>query len=287
MRDRVDLHVHSNRSDGVYTPTHLVRLAEQVGLGGLALTDHDTTAGIDEFLHTSCNSQLIRIGGVEISTEYREQEVHILGYFVSDKAPQLETRLEWLEKTRTLRISRMIHRLNELGIDIDEQDVQRRLSTVKAPGRPHLARILVDMGVVRDLNEAFTLYLGKGRPAYIKKEMMDTREAIALLRSIGSVPVLAHPLILRSISLEAFLTDLRRIGLMGVEVFYDYSGMMIEHNTEELARIADRLGLIKTGGSDYHGDEYDSILGKTTASIEVVTSLQQASMLLKQEMKVD
>ncbi len=281
MRDRVDLHVHSNRSDGIESPAQLVARAAYMGLGGLALTDHDTITGLNEFLHAQCDSPLVRIAGVEISTEYQEHEVHILGYFVPDDSSQLEVSLKQFERARSLRMTKMVQRLKEIGIVIDEENLQQRLVGVKSPGRPHLARVLADMGVVRDVEEAFKLYLGRGRPAYIKKEMMHTKEAIALLRSIGSVPVLAHPLILRPLDLRWLIEDLYSAGLMGIEVFYDYSTMGIVTDLDEIIEIADRLHLIKTGGSDHHGDNSHDTLGNTTVSIEVAMELQQAAMSLR------
>jgi predicted metal-dependent phosphoesterase TrpH len=280
MRDRADLHVHSNISDGIHSPSELVEIAANLELGALALTDHDTIDGRAEFLNAYCPDYLMKIPGVEISTEYHGKEIHVLGYFVPD-SPVLKTKLKWLEEAREHRFPKMIHKLWDLGIEVTKEDVDQVLEGVTSPGRPHLARILVQKEVVKDINEAFDLYLGKGKPAYVKKQRMDTTEAIILLRSLGAVPVVAHPLTIPVLNPRHVLIELMDCGLLGVEVNYDYSHVHVEGDSKDVRSIVKGLGLIETGGSDHHGDITRSNLGDITVPIDVAKQLQAAATNLR------
>jgi len=178
MRVLADLHVHSDRSDGLQSPRELVRLAEERGLGGLALTDHDTLDGIHEFMETPTKSDLVLIPGVEVSTEYLGQEVHILGYLVPYGNSPIEQRLKAIRESRRTRFPKMVNRLRDMGIEIDEDEVQKVIQEIESPGRPHLARILIESGVVDDINEAFKEYLATGKPAYVGRDTEDRLERI-------------------------------------------------------------------------------------------------------------
>ncbi|NOR38174.1 MAG: PHP domain-containing protein [Candidatus Thorarchaeota archaeon] len=276
MKVRADLHVHSNLSDGVHSPSELLSIASSLNLGALALTDHDTIDGLVEFMNAEVHGCPIRISGVEISTEYKGVEAHLLGYFIPTQAPKLVKRLKALEESRRKRFPKMRSRLESEGIRLSDDDIDQVLQGVKAPGRPHMAKLLIQRGYVKDIEEAFHKYLGKGKPGYVKKEHADTAEAISLLRAEGAVPVLAHPLTMRLPDLRSTLIELRELGLLGVEIEYDYQHRRLDVKPGEVRAIAEGLGLIETGGSDYHGDGAHRILGSVTVPIQVVNNLRKA-----------
>ena len=281
MRARADLHVHSNLSDGVHSPSELLSLASSLNLGALALTDHDTIDGLAEFMNAEVHGCPLRIPGVEISTEYKGVEAHLLGYFVPAQAPKLVKRLKALEESRRKRFPKMQSRLESEGIQLSDDDIGQMLQGVKAPGRPHMAKLLIQRGYVKDIEEAFHKYLGKGKPGYVEKERADIGEAISLLRFEGAVPVLAHPLTMRLPNLRSTLIELKELGLLGVEIEYDYQHLPLNVKPGEVRAIAEGLGLIETGGSDYHGDGAHRNLGSVTVPIHVVDSLRKAHEELK------
>ncbi len=276
MRARADLHAHSNLSDGVHSPSGLLSIASDLNLGALALTDHDTIDGLVEFMNAEVRGCPIRIPGVEISTEYQGVEAHLLGYFVPTRAPKLVKRLKALEESRRKRFPKMLNRLESEGIRLSDDDIDQILQGVKAPGRPHMAKLLIRRGYVKDIEEAFHKYLGKGKPGYVRKEHADIGETISLLRSEGAVPVLAHPLTMRLPDLRSTLIELRELGLLGVEIEYDYQHLRLNVKPGEVQAMAGGLGLIETGGSDYHGDGAHRNLGSVTVPIHVVDNLQKA-----------
>ena len=276
MKARADLHVHSNISDGVHSPSELLSIASDLNLGALALTDHDTIDGLVEFMNAEVHGGPIRIPGVEISTEYRGVEAHLLGYFVPTRAPKLVKKLKVLEESRRKRFPKMQNRLESEGIRLSDDDIDQILQGVKAPGRPHMAKLLIQRGYVKDIEEAFHKYLGKGKPGYVRKEHADIGEAISLLKSEGAVPVLAHPLTMRLPDLRSTLIELRELGLLGVEIEYDYQHLRLNVKPGEVQAIAEGLGLIETGGSDYHGDGAHRNLGGVTVPIHVVDNLRKA-----------
>jgi len=272
-----DLHVHSIYSDGIYSPKELVKQAENIGLGGIALTDHDTIAGNKEFLTAEVTSDIIRIPGVEISTDYGGHEIHILGYYVSDEPTELQLQLERLEESRRKRFPKMVSELRKVGLDIPQQKVDSVLTNVTSPGRPHIARILIEGGIVDSFEDAFTKYLERGKPGYVEREKISTKEAIALLRSVGATPVLAHPLLIKTSNLREVLVDFKSLGLEGIEVEYNYIQPAIQFGCTDLWDAIKHLDLIETGGSDYHGDDPHSSLGDATVSMDIVSELEQAT----------
>ena len=275
MKALADLHVHSNRSDGLQSPEELVKLAEKRGLGGLALTDHDTLDGIQEFLETPTTSDIVLVSGVEVSTEYLGKEVHILGYFAPYGDSPIEGRLKENRDSRRTRFPKMVKKLRDMGFDIDEKAVQRVIQEVESPGRPHLARILIEMGVVSDVNEAFKKYLATGKPAYVRRDKIKLEEGIRLLRESGAVPVLAHPLLSENMDMREFIQTLKHYGIEGVEVEYGYRKQELLERVEEIREITSNLGLIATGGSDFHGDDGHYDLGSVATPIETIDRLRK------------
>jgi len=257
-------------------------MATDLELGGIALTDHDTIGGNCELMTYCEESDLVCIPGVEISTEYRGYELHLLGYFVPKESSELEVRLTAFRDERNTRFPKMVRKLRDLGFAIPDSDVEEVLKTAASPGRPHLARILVEMGVVMSIDEAFTKYLAEGKPAYVKRDRPDITEGIRMLREVGAVPVLAHPLYYTGGILRSLLKDLKSSGLLGVEVVYNYERDSIpEEDTKQVQDAAKGLGFIETGGTDFHGDNTHSELGSMTVSIDVIGQLSKAAGQLR------
>jgi len=276
MKVHVDLHTHSDRSDGLLSPQELVEQAEEIGLKGIALTDHDTLDGLREFMETQISTDLQLVPGVEISTEYQGSELHMLGYFVPLGESPVDVRLRKTRESRHTRFPKMVQKLRNLGIEVEDEEIQNMLKDVDSPGRPHLARILIEKGIVKDINEAFAKYLASGKPAYVGRQKMDSFYAINLIRESGAVPVLAHPLLIKEINLKQLLQQLKSHGLEGVEVDYGYRKSEDMNQVESVRKIAEELGLIATGGSDFHGDDGHSSLGSVGTSLETIDRLRKA-----------
>ena len=277
MRARADLHIHSSFSDGTDTPTELVRKAEEMKLGGIALTDHDTISGLKEFFEVDASPDLIRVPGLEISTEFKGQEVHVLGYYIPLNSDAMDIKLQELQQARIDRFPKMIEKLRELGIEIEQYRIDRLLRDTESPGRPHLAALLVELGIVEDTTQAFRLYLDENKSVYVKKRRMETYEAIGFLRRVGAVPVIAHPLAIGTPNLAAFMREMVNAGALGVEVEYDYADMGIAQSSHVVRQAIDGLGLIETGGSDYHGEKWKHRIGQRTVPVEVIGRLREIS----------
>lgn len=255
----IDLHIHTTASDGTLTPSQVVQLAKKRQLKAIAITDHDTVDGVKEALEEGRRISLEVIPGVEISANVKTGSLHLLGYFVETERGILKEKLERLKQARSERNSRIATKLNNLGINITYQEVVAASGGGQV-GRPHFAQVLVDKGYVHSLNEAFDRYLGQGAPAYVDKYRFDAKEAIDIVLKAGGVPVLAHPFTLNCTpeDLETLVTELVQDGLKGIEAFNP------DHAHEQTAwyqRLAEKLGLVKTGGSDFHGTLEKAELG--------------------------
>jgi predicted metal-dependent phosphoesterase TrpH len=258
--DRIDLHTHSSHSDGSFAPRQLVQFAQETGLRAIALTDHDTVAGLAEALAAGADLGVEVVPGLEISAQYARGTMHILGYYVSHGDPELVGALNQLQQARRARNPRMIERLRALGLAITLAEVLDLAGG--QVGRPHIARVLVRRGYVSSINEAFNRYLTKGAPAYVEKFRFSPQQAINLIRRAGGLAVLAHPFTLaveEPGELSHLVGELQELGLEGIEVFYP------EHSQEMVGlygQLAQRFGLLCTGGSDFHGNlRDDSNLG--------------------------
>ncbi|MFW9907983.1 MAG: PHP domain-containing protein [Candidatus Thorarchaeota archaeon] len=277
MTGLADLHIHSSVSDGTEKPEKLVEMAIEIGLGGLALTDHDTTDGLSRFMSAPGPPTQIRVPGLEISTDFNSKEAHILAYYVPKEDTTLSAKLSWLREEREKRFPKMIKKMMEIGISVSAEELEILLKGVISPGRPHIGKILIDRGIVRDMNEAFDMYLAEGKPLYVGKERLSVNEAISTLRSVGAVPILAHPLDIGVPKVKEALKDLKEEGLMGVETVYDYSHLEISERPEAVREAAKELGLIATGGTDYHGDGWRIALGSIGVSVGVIDELRKAA----------
>jgi predicted metal-dependent phosphoesterase TrpH len=267
----VDLHTHSNASDGVLTPSALVTEAARRGVRTLGLTDHDTLAGLPEALETASRLGVDLIPGVELSTEVDVNEVHVLGYFVDPTDRALAAKLADLAAKREARAERIVVRLAELGYPVS----MKRVRAIAGPGtigRPHIARAMIEAGHIETIGEGFDRFLAAGKQAFIPKERVMPEEAVRTLRDAGAVPVLAHPLSTGDV--EGTLARLVPEGLLGMEVFY---GEYAPGVHAELEAIASRWDLAPTGGSDYHGPGFKAgrELGAAPVPERVVTLLRQ------------
>lgn len=244
-----DLHCHSTASDGELTPAALVSLAAEAGLHTLALTDHDTVAGIDEAVQAAGRVGLHLIPGIELSARFEPGTLHILGYF-SAPPRDLEPALAHIQEGRTQRLPRIIQCLQDLGFELTEEEVLREADGAQL-GRPHVARVLLAKGYVRSFDEAFSLYLAKGRPAFVEKDRLNAFEALDLIHEHGGLSVLAHPftLDLEPEALNDFVADLSDHGLGGIETYYSEHTRAQRKRYKALARHHD---LVLTGGSDFH-----------------------------------
>lgn len=248
----IDLHVHSTYSDGALTPAGLVDLANEIGLGAIALTDHDTAAGLDEALRHGERRGVEVIPGIEISSWHGAVPLHILGYWFRPDDPVFRGKLVRIQEGRRTRNMRIIENLNRLGIEVTVNEL-KRYSEYGQTGRPHIARLLVDKGVVRTVDQAFAKYLKRGAAAYAERFKYGAGEAISLIRGAGGITVLAHPACLDpSLAIiPSLLKTLQGLGLGGVEVYYPTHS---KKSVQALKRIAEDLGLLMTGGTDFHGN---------------------------------
>jgi predicted metal-dependent phosphoesterase TrpH len=249
MANYIDLHTHSTASDGVYSPTELLSHAREAGLRVLALTDHDSSGGLDEAAEAARALDIDFIPGIEINTDVSGGEVHVLGYFIEYQRPEFQTILQTLRDARERRGQRMVERLNEEGIHIAWERV--REIAQGAVGRPHVAKALMEAGYVESIGEAFEKYIGKGCPAYVPRYKLSPVDAVRLIVSANGLPVVAHPIELPGLQeLRNWLPELRESGLVGLETYY---GPYTEQEEQALLALANEFGLIPTGGSDFHG----------------------------------
>lgn len=248
----VDLHLHSHYSDGSSSPNELVHLALRSGLRGIALTDHDTVEGIEEFLEYGRENDLEVISGLEISATHRDFSMHILGYGFDHNNSQLKHWLTRLQDGRAERNKKIIRKLQKMGhkVDIEELDA---ISPCGQTGRPHIARLLKNKGIVQSTNDAFGLYLRKGGPAFEERFAYTATESIEMIQQSGGLAVLAHPGILeqQTRALSLVMNELVERGLDGIEAYYPKHSPALE---KKLCALARKYQLVLTGGSDYHGN---------------------------------
>ena len=287
-----DLHTHSTASDGTDSPEALPALAQAAGLAALALTDHDTTAGLPAAQAAADIIGLAFIPGIELSADpaslfarHAADEapsrgtLHLLGYFVRHDDPKLLRVQDRLRKARAQRNPEMVERLNELGVRIDYDDVLAAAGADADPasvvGRPHIAQVMLQKGYVRSIHEAFSRYLGEGGAAYVRKDRLSAEDAIAAIRAAGGLAFLAHPvqLKLEPDELEHAVRRLLDLGLHGIETRHS------DHTPADVQRfeaLAARLNLATTGGSDYHGSRKATPLGAAGVPLSVYDRLREA-----------
>ena len=250
---KIDLHTHSAASDGTLAPREVAKKAKEAGLCAIALTDHDTTDGLEEF-HKECSKLGIEgISGVEISAKFRT-EMHIIGLFIDEKDAEFKEKLKRLRNAREIRNREVLRLLKKNGFDITEDDIisQKEGATLLNTGRAHIARAMVNKGYVESVDEAFTKYLKKGNCCYAERVTYSPKESIAIIKAAGGTAILAHPVYITEDydELSRLVSELKEYGLDGMECYYNSYTEEFSHMCEE---ICDKIGLVKSGGSDFHG----------------------------------
>jgi hypothetical protein len=263
-----DLHCHTTASDGLLTPTELIRLAAELGLKGIGITDHDTIQGWEEAEEVGAKHQIQVLRGIELSTEWQGKEVHILGYEVDRSSTYFNDRLRDLRQAREQRMRRILDRLETKGIHIGVDEIQQ-FAQGESIGRPHIAHALLERGYVKSIGEGFDRYLGKGASAYIPRYKLTPEEGIEIVRAAHGVAVLAHPGVHR---LEEGIPAWVEVGLQGIEVSHS------DHKPEDEKKyraLAQEYHLLATGGSDFHGEALKPgvKLGRWGVSVDVIKEI--------------
>jgi len=249
----IDLHTHTTASDGTLRPKELIQLAKRCGLMAVAITDHDTISGLEEGLEEGENIGVEVMTGIEISAEPEKGTLHILGYGIDHKNQKLNRILGELIQARNNRNERIITKLGEHGVNISLEEVEA-VAGGDVIGRPHFAKVMLNKGYAKNTREVFDVYLGRGGKCYLDKDRLTLQKSVELIKESGGIPVLAHPATLGirdEAELSKALKKMRDIGIEGIEVYYS------EHSTKQtsfLAAAAKDMGMLITGGTDFHGE---------------------------------
>lgn len=268
---KFDLHVHTNHSDGIFSPKEIVDLARNNNLKGIAITDHDTVSGAQVAMKYSKKFNNLKvIPGIELSCVYKEEEVHILGYYIDCDNTSIVDTSKKLKNSRFKRGIQMIDKINQLGLKLEIQDV-KRFTQNDFIGRPHIARALIYKGHVHSIVEAFEKYLKLGAPAYVERYKITIKETINLITQAGGVPILAHPGLIKN---KRILNYCVEQGIKGVEAIHS------KHNKEDvlyLIKFAQKNNLLITGGSDFHGDSEHGqpLLGEYYVGLNTILQLEE------------
>jgi 3',5'-nucleoside bisphosphate phosphatase len=264
-----DLHLHTNFSDGTFSPEELVLHAQKNGLACIALTDHDSVEGCGRAAEAAEAVQMEFISGTELTAEHDDTELHVLGYFVDTQNEELLTEIAKFQVVRQKRIFEMAARINELGVPLQAESVFA-LANCKSPGRPHVARALVKAGLAKNLDEAFERFLKKGRPAWVPKSKISALDAIELIHQADGLAVMAHPGLNRT---DEIIPALVEAGMDGIECFHT------KHSTatsERYLQIAEKYNLLVTGGSDCHGfSKNKPLIGTVKLPYEYVEKMKE------------
>lgn len=274
---QVDLHVHSNKSDGTFSPTELVSYAIEKGLAAFALTDHDTTAGIDEALAAAEGKDIEVIPGIEFSTEYEGKDIHIVGLYIDHKGEAFQKYLKDFQDSRDLRNRKMCQKLTEHGAPVTYEEI-----CAEYPGavltRAHYSKYLLKKGYVSSIKEAFERYIGDHAPCFLPREKVTPAQAVDLILKSGGIPILAHPILygMSDERLEILISTLKEVGLMGIEALYStYTGA----DERQIRQLAAKYDLYISGGSDFHGSTKQGLdlgcgYGSLFVPYEVLTDLK-------------
>lgn len=268
METYIDLHVHSNCSDGTYTPEELVEYALEKNLKAIALTDHDTTAGIKRAETTAKGTGLELIHGIELSTKYKQKEIHILGLGIDVENTHFQSQLERFQNSRDIRNDKIISLLQEQGIKITTEELEEKYPD-SVWTRAHFARYMMEHGYVKEIGEAFTQYLGDDAPCFVPREKVTPFQAINLIHEGGGYAVLAHPLLyhLSEEQLDELVKELAGCGIDAIEAIHSSNRFSDDSYLKQLAL---RYGLSITGGSDFHGENKPSIdLGTGKGNLKI------------------
>ena len=271
IKKYTDLHTHTTFSDGTFTPEELIIKAKEIKLASVAITDHDTVDGIPDALEAGKKHGLKVIPGIEIATHYtdeKETEIHIVGLFIDHKNEKLNFLLKGIIENRESRNLLMVKKLNELGFDVSYDEL-KDIAGGSVISRAHYARLLVEKGYVNDMYDAFSKYIGDGKKAFVKRSLLKPEDAIKAITDAGGVAILAHPTLydMNFRQIRKMASEFMEYGLKGIEVMYSTYTYEQEH---EVTRIADDLGLLYSGGSDFHGTNKKGIhLGVGKGSLRI------------------
>lgn len=272
----VDLHTHSNKSDGSMSPTELITAAKSKGLSAIALTDHDTTDGIDEALAAGKELGITVIPGVELSCEYQGKDVHIVGLDINHHDAGFAATLKEFVDSRDLRNRKMCQKLTDAGLPVDYDELVSTFGE-SVITRAHYARYMLSKGYIKSLPEAFDRYIGDNSPCYIPREKVTPAQGIKLILEAGGIPVLAHPLLYKmgKDRLDTLVSELTSEGLIALEAIYS---TYTPSDEREMRALAQKHGLLISGGSDFHGAakpglELGTGYGKLFIPEEILTNL--------------
>ncbi|HCG98268.1 MAG: hypothetical protein A2074_02975 [Candidatus Aquicultor primus] len=268
----VDLHIHTTASDGSFTPREVVEIASSTDLKTIAIADHDTVAALADARRYGAELGVGIIPAIELSSRYKGKDIHILGYYVDDKNENLLASLERLRASREERARRIVECLQGIGVDIDFSNVLEQAKNASV-GRPHIARAMVRSGYVSDFRAAFTQFLKRGAPCFLEKFVYPLQATIEIIHNAGGLAVFAHPGLAK---LDEHIDEFIAFGLDGFEAYHvEHS----ERDTKRYLRLAEKKGLVVTGGSDCHGpvSTHGQRLGRFLVPDEVVDSLSAAA----------
>ena len=290
----IDLHVHSNKSDGTYTPSQLLDYAMEKGLAAIALTDHDTVNGLDEIIEYAkilrCRQTSLEpvpganipeiISGIEFSTEYEGRDIHILGLYIDHKSAEFEKPLQDFVNSRIIRNEKMCRLLQEAGIDITYEKLCAEYPD-SVITRAHYGSYLLKYGYIRNIHEAFEKYIGDNCPYFVPREKVTPQDAVQLILKAKGVPILAHPPLyhMSDSRLDKLVATLKDAGLMGIEAIYSTYSSSEER---DMRRLADKYDLLISGGSDFHGENKPNLdlgtgYGKLYVDYSVLESIKAAT----------
>ncbi|MFH0762721.1 MAG: PHP domain-containing protein [Candidatus Omnitrophota bacterium] len=267
-----DLHLHTNFSDGTYTPQELIAASLRAGLSAIAITDHDTVDGISLAEAAAEKENIELLPGIELTVEHNGIEIHLLGYLIDYKSAGLLEKLKTLKQIRIKRVYKITDKLKDMGLALDPESVFA-IAGEGTVGRLHIARAMLKQKLVGSIYDAFKTYIGDKCPAYVLGFRLSPREAIQVIKDAGGIPVLAHPYLMKN---DELISEFSGFGLMGLEVYYpEHSQGMVNHYLD----IAKKYNLLATGGSDYHGEVKPGVrIGSAKVSYELVEKLKQAKV---------
>ncbi len=268
----IDLHTHSNCSDGTLSPADLVKHAVECNVTAFALTDHDNTDGLAAAFEAAAEMNIELVPGIEFSTEYLGTDIHIVGIDFDWKNKEFQHRIDYYRSERERRNQKMIDKMAADGIDISYGQMAESFGE-SLWTRAHFAKYLIAKGIVRDINEAFSDYLGDNCKYFIPREKVSPFEVVRLIRQFGGIPILAHPFQYKfsDETLRTLLTKLKECGLLGMEVYYSTH---TKENCDYLLDLANEFGLAPSGGSDFHGSNKPDIeLGSGKNNLQIPYSI--------------
>ncbi len=246
---KIDLHLHTTDSDGLYTAKQLLQAARKLGYHTISITDHDTIEGYLKSVELAKEYKINLIPGVEISSHHQGHDVHILAYCFDIQHQELQDLLDYIHRGRIARAEKMLANLDKLGIHINMADLFRLSGDDDLLGRPHMARAMMEKGYCRSIREAFDKYIGDHCPGYVPKPSLEPIDIIRIIKEAGGISSIAHPYKLFS---NLYIDDFKDMGVSGLEVYY------MDHSPQQVAfyeMITRKYGMIRTGGSDFHGED--------------------------------